>query len=173
MNVGTKSLLWGYHTPLIHAICVAKGWKKGFGYYPRDKRIWLSFLLHDIGYIGKPNMDLAEGETHPELGATIMGELFGEKWYRFTVNHSRRYASLNGDPVSDLWLADKLAFFVLPWWAIAILVRLSGEMVEYQAAARYEHGRKLTAREWVTWIRSMERARIRQFCTERNMKWPV
>jgi hypothetical protein len=75
MKVGTKSVLFGAHCFFIHPIFVAWAWIKLYG-FPFDPRIWISFLVHDWGYWGKSNMDGKEGESHPELGAKIMGWLF-------------------------------------------------------------------------------------------------
>ena len=51
--------------------------------FPWDARLWFAFWLRDVGYVDKPNMDGAEGETHVELGAKIMGLLFGKTWAAF------------------------------------------------------------------------------------------
>ncbi len=75
MKVGTKSLLFGVHCWFLHPFFVAAAWTKLYG-FPWDPRLWVAFLVHDWGYWGKPNMDGAEGETHVELGAEIMGRLF-------------------------------------------------------------------------------------------------
>jgi len=71
MKSGTKSVLYGAHCLLIHPFFVALAWIKLFG-FPWDPRVWIAFLVHDLGYWGKPNMDGKEGETHPEFGAKIM-----------------------------------------------------------------------------------------------------
>jgi len=81
MRVGTKSVLFGAHCFLLHSFFVAAAWWTLYG-FPRDLRLWVAFFVHDIGYIGKPNMDGAEGETHVELGARIMRRLFDRKPYR-------------------------------------------------------------------------------------------
>jgi hypothetical protein len=40
--------------------------------------------VHDLGYIGKPNMDGPEGETHPVLRrSNVMSLLFGGRWGTF------------------------------------------------------------------------------------------
>ncbi len=75
MNVGTKSLLFGVHQFALHPILVAMAWWKLYG-FPWDPRLWVAFVVHDWGYWGKPNMDGPEGDTHPELGASIMAFLF-------------------------------------------------------------------------------------------------
>lgn len=33
---------------------------------PWDPRIWITFAIHDWGYVGKERMDDADGETHVE-----------------------------------------------------------------------------------------------------------
>lgn len=75
MSVGTRSVLFGAHCWFIHPFFVFAGWWKLYG-FPRDPRLWVAFFVHDIGYWGKINMDGREGETHPVLGARIMGWLF-------------------------------------------------------------------------------------------------
>lgn len=71
MKVGTKSVLFGAHCFFLHPWFVALAWWKMYG-FPFDPRLWVAFFVHDLGYIGKPNMDGPEGETHPKLGAAIM-----------------------------------------------------------------------------------------------------
>lgn len=78
MNVGTRSLLFGYHCFFLHPWFVALGWWKLYG-FPWDPRLWVAFFVHDLGYWGKPNIDGPESESHVELGAKIMGRLFDPK----------------------------------------------------------------------------------------------
>ena len=80
MRVGTKSVLFGAHCFFLHPWFVALAWWQLFG-FPWDPRLWVAFFVHDLGYLGKPNMDGPEGETHPELGATIM-RIFDDAPYR-------------------------------------------------------------------------------------------
>jgi hypothetical protein len=75
MRVGTKSILFGVHCWCIHPWFVAVAWWRLYG-FPWDPRLWVAFFVHDLGYWGKPNMDGPEGETHVELGARIMNQLF-------------------------------------------------------------------------------------------------
>lgn len=99
MKIGTKSVLFGAHCFLWHWFFVAWGWYQLHGFKrveigfvsvpppqafdPRPVRaslwsirLWIAFMVHDLGYIGKPNMDGIEGESHPLLGARIMSRLF-------------------------------------------------------------------------------------------------
>jgi hypothetical protein len=94
MKIGTKSVLFGAHCFFIHPFFVALAWIKLYG-FPFDPRIWIAFFIHDLGYIGKPNIDGPEGESHVELGAKIM-RIFGEKWSDFSMYHSRYYAKKHG-----------------------------------------------------------------------------
>lgn len=75
MKIGTKSVLFGAHCFLIHPFFVMVAWIKLYG-FPLHPAIWLSFFFHDLGYLGKPNMDGEEGETHVELGAKVLHLLF-------------------------------------------------------------------------------------------------
>jgi hypothetical protein len=135
MKIGTKSVLFGAHQFLIHPWFVAWAWWRLYG-FPWDPRLWVAFFVHDLGYIGKPNMDGAEGEEHPYLGAAIMERLFGVEWFDFTLLHSRYLAKKLGWQPSRLCIADKLAIVLTPAWIYLPLVRLSGEIHEYMARAK-------------------------------------
>jgi hypothetical protein len=74
-NIGTRSVVFGAHCLPLHWLFVARGWISLYG-FPIDPRIWCAFVLHDVGYIGMPNMDGDEGELHPMGGAKIMRWLF-------------------------------------------------------------------------------------------------
>lgn len=71
MKIGTKSVLFGAHCFFLHPFFVARAWCHLYG-FPFDPRLWIAFFVHDLGYWGKPNMDGPEGETHVELGGSIM-----------------------------------------------------------------------------------------------------
>lgn len=139
MKIGTKSVLFGAHCFFLHPFFVAYAWWKLYG-FPFDPRLWVAFFVHDLGYIGKPNMDGPEGETHPEFGADIMWTLFdpwpegfndASKWHDFCLYHSRYYAKqMNAQP-SKLCFADKLSFCFTPRWLYLPMVRATGELTEY------------------------------------------
>jgi hypothetical protein len=101
MTIGTRSVLFGVHAFRIHLWFVAAAWVRLFG-VPWDIRIWFAFAVHDVGYIGKGDVEGPEGETHVELGARIMGFLFGGRWAIFTACHSRYFAKRINRPVSAL-----------------------------------------------------------------------
>lgn len=165
VRIGTKSVLFGAHQFLLHPLLLAMGWWQEYGWgrveigfttglaacedcigahpaeYPiyaslRDPRLWLAFLVHDLGYLGKPNMDGPEGETHPELGARIMRRMFGDAWGDFVLLHSRYYAKRLGRPVSPLCHADKRVIVLEPSWLYLPRVWVSGELREYVANAQ-------------------------------------
>jgi hypothetical protein len=135
MKIGTKSVLFGAHCFFLHPWFVAWGWWKLFG-FPFDPRLWVAFFVHDLGYIGKPNMDGPEGETHVEFGAGIMARLFGKEWGDFCLYHSRYYAKANGAQPSRLCFADKLSFVLTPRWLYLPAVTATGEITEYLKNAR-------------------------------------
>lgn len=130
MRIGTKSVLFGAHQFMIHPFFVAAAWWKLFG-FPWDPRLWLAFFLHDLGYFGKPNMDGAEGETHPVFAARIMGCLFGSAWSDFVMFHSRFLAKTKGRHPSLLCVADKLSIALTPAWLYLPMVRRTREIDEY------------------------------------------
>ena len=135
MKIGTKSVLFGAHCALIHPWFVALAWWKLYG-FPYDPRLWVAFFVHDLGYIGKPNMDGDEGEQHPYWGACLMGFLFGKKWFDFTLYHSRFLAKNNNAQYSKLCVADKYSFNLTPVWLYLPMVNLSGEIKEYMKLAQ-------------------------------------
>jgi len=130
MTIGTKTVLFGVHQFALHPWFVAWAWWKLYG-FPWDIRLWCAFFLHDLGYVGKPNLDGPEGELHPELAAQIMTKLFGQEWGEFCRYHSRFLAKRDGKPFSRLCVADKLAIALTPGWLYLPLSRLSGELEEY------------------------------------------
>ncbi len=102
MKIGTKSVLFGAHAFFLHPWFVAAAWWRLYG-FPFDPRLWVAFFVHDIGYLGKPNMDGLEGESHPEIGARIMGALFDRKPYAscdeclaLTVDREWKYRLVSG-----------------------------------------------------------------------------
>jgi len=136
MTVGTKSVLFGAHCFLIHGFFVARGWSALWG-FPWDPRLWAAFFLHDLGYLGSPNVEGRQGEEHVHLGARIMGLFFGEGWADFTRRHSRCWAKRHGVSVSQLCYADKLAFAMMPSWLYLPMARASGELAEYMEKSQH------------------------------------
>ena len=147
MKLGTKTVLFGTHSPLIHTWMVALAWRRLYG-FPWDPRLWVAFVVHDLGYWGKPNLDGPEGTTHPQLGARIMWRLFGPDWYDFCLLHSRHYARMLDRPTSPLCRADKLALAVTPRWLYLGLARLSGEVWEYLETAKEAGFSDATVESW-------------------------
>ena len=161
MKVGTKSVLYGYHCLLIHWMFVARGWyhlygfrsvvigrvdihdsKLGATYHKTvstslwDPRLWLVFFVHDLGYWGKPNMDGAEGERHPEWACGFLNARLGAPWGAFSLLHSRFYAKKMKLPVSPLCYADKLAIVYMPGWLYLPMIHATGEVHEYMKDAQ-------------------------------------
>lgn len=167
MRVGTKSVLFGAHCFFLHPWFVAVAWWKLFG-FPWDPRLWVAFFVHDLGYLGKPNMDGAEGEEHPRLGAAILHALFDRhllveyacwddrrrayvsrlererslRWHDFSLYHSRFLAKRDGRRPSRLCVADKLAIALTPAWLYLPMARATGEILEYRAQAEQREGAK-------------------------------
>lgn len=141
MKIGTRSVLFGYHQFLLHGCFVAAAWVRLFGWTWQWQR-WASFFVHDIGYLGKPDMDGVEGETHPLLGGQLMFWLTGDmNWFFDALFHSRTFADNHKRAVSQLCYADKLAFLMYPRWLLKALYAMSGEFEEYRQR-RYSAGVK-------------------------------
>jgi len=155
MTVGTRSVLFGVHTIFVHPLLVGIAWWKLFG-PPLDPRLWIVFLVHDIGYIGKCSVEGPVGETHVELGARVMQALFGESWGDFCRGHSRYYARSRGLRISRLCVADKLAFVLTPAWLYLPLARASGELAEYmeRSKERQAGNESNNPREWLKGLQS-------------------
>ncbi len=146
MKIGTKSILFGVHCFVTHPFFTAYSWYKLYG-FPYDPRLWVAFFVHDLGYWGKPNMDGSEGEKHVELGAAIMGKLFGKKWYNFTIAHSRFYAKKKNLQYSQLCVADKATFYITWRWLYKLQAYASGEIHEYLSGK----GREVKANSFDEW----------------------
>lgn len=182
MKIGTKSVLYGAHCFIIHPWFVMLAWWKLYG-FPYDIRLWIAFFVHDLGYLGKPNMDGREGETHVELGARIMG-IFGKKWGDFSRYHSRFYAKKDGVQFSPLCVADKLAICLEPAWLYLHRVRWTGEINEYmnlavrkkydgEPVSKYENMNLSTksATDWHTGMTSYLRRWVEEHKDGREDTW--
>jgi hypothetical protein len=135
MKIGTKSILFGAHQFALHPALLFVAWWRLYG-FPFDPRLWVAFVIHDLGYWGKPNMDGPEGETHVEWAAGVMRRLFGDRWGDFCLYHSRFYAKRDGRHFSRLCVADKLVIVMEPSWLYLPRVWATGEIWEYMRIAR-------------------------------------
>lgn len=133
MKIGTKSVLIGAHCFFIHPWFVAAAWWKLYG-FPYGPRLWVAFFVHDLG---------PEGEQHPYWGAFVMGALFGQKWFKFTLYHSRFLAKKEGAHFSRLCVADKLAIVLEPAWLYLPRVSFTGEIIEYMKDAERNSNGKI------------------------------
>jgi hypothetical protein len=174
MKIGTKSVLFGAHCFFLHPWFVAWGWWKLYG-FPFDPRLWVAFFVHDLGYWGKPNMDGEEGELHPYLGARVMGFLFGQKWYEFSLYHSRFLAKKNGAHFSKLCVADKLAIALTPTWLYLIMVNWTGEIKEYMKDAAVNSNGEIPVQEdqklWYESVKDYVRKWVEEHKDGREDKW--
>lgn len=184
MTIGTRSVLYGAHAFWLHPWVVAMAWWKLYG-FPWDPRLWVCFALHDLGYIGKRDMDGEEGEEHPYMAARVVEWLFNahrgpapvrplarlldrmfprtvedrqDGWWGFCAYHSRYLAKRDGVPYSRLCVADKLAVSLLPAWVYLPMVKATGELEEYMAEARRKGQSHRTPRHW---YRS-----VQQYCAQ-------
>lgn len=156
MKIGTKSVLFGAHCFFLHPFFVAYAWWKLYG-FPFDPRLWIAFFVHDLGYLGKPNMDGEEGELHPYWGACLMGLLFGKKWFDFTLYHSRFLSKKMGSRFSKLCVADKLALTLTPQWLYLPMVNWTGEIKEYMKdAAINSNGDIPVQSDQKIWLKSVQ-----------------
>ena len=105
MKIGTKSVLFGAHCFFLHPWFVEAAWWKLYG-FPWDPRLWVAFFVHDIGYLGKPNMDGPEGELHPMVGADICGKLFDHTEPNTFLTRWKYIANILGPVCNWIWGRD-------------------------------------------------------------------
>jgi hypothetical protein len=158
MKIGTRSVLFGAHQFLIHPLFLALAWWRLYG-FPWNPRLWVAFVIHDLGYWGKSNMDGEEGESHPLEPAILMSRWFDKytarpcktccrfesnacwddrTWGAFTLCHSRFVAKRLQREVSRLCVADKMATIMMPAWLYIALTTATGEIREYMDPKLHE-----------------------------------
>jgi hypothetical protein len=80
MTIGSKSILFGYNQFVLRPLIIALAWWKLYG-FPYDPRLWCSFFIYKLGYIGRSNIN----DEYSKFPAKIMGYIFGEYWYNFVI----------------------------------------------------------------------------------------
>jgi hypothetical protein len=153
MKTGTKSLLFGVHQFIWHPITVYIAWIYIYKQIPSCREA-ICIFIHDWGYWGKPKMDDADGERHPELAATLAGKFLGIRFHDLCLYHSRHYARNKNTEPSMLCWADKLSIIFDPWWLYLPRAVASGELKEYRFIADATGFISITAthREWHAWV---------------------
>jgi len=155
LTVGTKSLLIGAHWP-PHVLAVVLAWKWLHGTWPNRKEL-AAIALHDIGYIGCPDMDGDLGSEHPELGAMIADHLLGQEYGTLIRGHSKGFAESQGCDLSKLYGPDKVAVAFEPLWFYTLRTSLTGELAEYRSkphgATPYVLADTITNKEWIRLVR--------------------
>jgi hypothetical protein len=153
MKTGTKSLLFGVHQFLWHPLTVALAWHKLYRKWPTWREA-VCIVIHDWGYWGCENMDDAQGELHPYVGARIAKHLFGYRYATLVLLHSRHLArSRNQEPSALCW-PDKLSHIYYPVWLYWFLSSITGEIKEYKVNAEAYLKRPLTNWQYAVWIKS-------------------
>jgi hypothetical protein len=184
MRVGTKSILFGAHSFLIHPLALFEAWRRLYG-FPWDPRLWVAFVVHDLGYFARASMEGAGSEVHVKLGGKIMETLFGRRWGDLCRRHSREWCVRYGQPYSCLCVADKLAFVITPAWLYLPMARVTGELAEYMAVADgRQAGGKFTeaersllqsgdARLWLKGLKSYTARWVDEHRSRRRDAWTV
>ena len=173
MKRGTKSLLFGVHQFVWHPLTVWRAWNHFYGTRPS---FWqtVAIVLHDWGYWGCRAMDDAEGEKHPQAGATLIarlarwagrGEWAESQYHHLVLYHSRYLAARDGVEPSALCWPDKLSVLFDPPWFYLLRARLSGEIKEYRKNAELEFPSWHSDREWYAWYRQ----RVRDICKRQEI----
>ena len=145
MKIGTKSIVYGIHNPVLHGVMVLRAWLIVYGRCPSLSEL-IAIFLHDIGYGGMPDMDGKYGKRHPEVSARVISKIFNKKKItEMVLYHSRFYACEHNQNVSALALPDKLAFRLYPKWLYLLLSTATGEIYEYKKSMNCSH---MTNSEW-------------------------
>lgn len=132
MTVGTKSVLFGAHCFLYHGLAVAVAWWKLYRWSPAfdgcrwpailDPRAWLVFFVHDLGYIGLPDMDgPTTGERHPEIPAILVSVLFDRRRPKETLGDVWRQLKAARDGDGDARRGLTLLEMCGPWGRFSLL----------------------------------------------------
>ncbi len=118
MTEGTRSLLIGCHSFIMHPLMVIKAWHWWFGRWPRPWQI-ICIFIHDWGIAGRDYLTWKYAKVgHWRCGAHLAYKFFGQKGFDFCAGHTpestRAFADIKR---SDLWYADKASWLVAPiWW---------------------------------------------------------
>ncbi|MDB5054019.1 MAG: hypothetical protein JWM44_2069 [Bacilli bacterium] len=152
LPLGRKSILIGVHQFIWHPITVYIAWIECYKRFPTFKES-VCILIHDWGYWNAPNMDGAEGETHPEAGAKIAGFLFGKKYYDLVLYHSRHYARRDNVEPSALCWPDKLSIKFDPKLFYLLRATITGEIKEYRQSCRENFSVDRSNGEWFDRLR--------------------
>lgn len=165
MKIGTKTVLFGVHQFLWHPFTVWRAWR---WLYRSNPKWWqlVAIVCHDLGYIGKGDLDGREGRRHPDGGATITlkfvrwltndQELHANAFF-CSLLHSRAYAQDIDMEPSDLCWADKACILFDPPWFYLLRARLAGELPEFKLNAEPYIG-KADDEAWLLWYRSRIRS---------------
>lgn len=111
-------------------------------------------LLQDVMCLLDQGWELSREEdnnewvpAHVALGIQLIWMQRRETtWRDFCLYHSRFYANRNGEQISRLCVADKLAISLEPWWLYIPRVWLTGEAKEYMSL-RYDGGKYSSERD--------------------------
>ena len=136
MKIGTKSVLFGVHQFILHPLFVFRAWIWLFGWPSLGETV--AIIIHDLGYVGKPNMDGDEGDTHPEWAALFFERRGRQDLANLCRGHSRFWAKKKGLPLSKLCYADKMGNAFMPIWLWTLGARLTGEIKDYEEAEKHE-----------------------------------
>lgn len=164
MRIGTKSVLFGIHSPPIHSFFMGLAWLKLYGFSREflDPRLHLCFWLHDIGYWNCKEMDGEDGELHPAKGAEIVSKITqSQYWQDMCMYHSATMVDKCKEASSHcklpykhikpskLYPVDKLASTLYPKWLYKLLSSMSGEWKEY---AEIQFGGRITGWTSPGWL---------------------
>jgi len=190
MKMGTKSVLFGVHAFWFHPLVVALAWKHIYRRWPTISECIVIFC-HDLGYWGKSAMDSPDGKTHPVAGAHIASHLVyfwcrlkfqsratamenGYRAFWLALYHSKYYADVNTEQVSELYLPDKACVLFEPNWFYLLRARASGEITEYVRNSPF--GGKcvfaddfcpICEEDWLQWYRDKRAVDVSDFFLNR------
>lgn len=175
MKIGTRTVLFGVHQFLWHPFTVYRAWCWLYGRRPNWWQT-IAIIVHDLGYLGKPNLDGKEGRQHPYGGAKLAAWLtkeiavftqpenqvdaFAKAAYELALGHSKELCRARQTIPSQLCWADKACVLFDPPWLYLLRTRLAGELSEFKKNAEPQTG-KVADEEWLDWYRGRVRGWLR------------
>ena len=170
MRIGTKILLFGTHNFLLHPLLVLVATRIIWGCWPGWRGV-VCIMIHDWGYWGSSHIDgEPQSDGHPRLGAEIAGCLFGLKYRKVVMYHSRTLAKLDKEQTSWLCWPDKAFWLLMPNWLISLLCKLSGELQEYEQTP-YHCGFGFDPERWKRQVDSWLKAEGIDFLGKVPTRW--
>jgi len=115
MKEGTRSLLFGYHNPVIHGLAVLIAWRREYHSWPKWWEL-ICILLHDIGIWGRDYLSDDEAKKGHEMAGARLALAITRNERAYVLCYTHVTSNIRK---GRLWLPDKKSWLMLPnwvWW---------------------------------------------------------